>query len=219
MDGTKTSAGGDTAEQGRYFDALFEGRPLLGILRGFTPEETVLRAERAWDLGIEAIEVPVETPERLPALVAAVSAGKRRGKSVGAGTVCTAEQVLMVREAGAVFTVAPGYDRDTAAASLAAGLPHLPGVATPGEIQAALRAGHTWVKLFPARALGSDYLRSLRGPFPRVGLVATGGIDAHNAAEYLDAGADVVAVGSALTDPHQLDLLADLMARRGATGV
>jgi 2-dehydro-3-deoxyphosphogluconate aldolase/(4S)-4-hydroxy-2-oxoglutarate aldolase len=212
--GSASAAPTDAARSGAYFEQIFAGQPLLGILRGFTPEETVARARRAWDLGITCIEVPVERADRLPALLATIEAGRERGHSVGAGTVTTVEQVRVVREAGAAFTVAPGYDPDVAAASQAAGMPHLPGVMTSTEIQAALRAGHTWLKVFPARALGTHYLQSLRGPFPDIKVVATGGMDAHNAPDYLDAGADVVAVGSALADPQQLSLLAALMRAR-----
>lgn len=204
----------DRSSAGDYFGDLFAGQPLLGILRGCTPRETVARAERAWDLGITTVEVTVEVPEQVASLRAAVTAAHERGLRVGAGTVWTPEQVDAVRDAGAAFTVAPGFDPLVAARSRHAGMPHLPGVATPSEVQAALRAGHTWLKTFPAAALGAGFLRLLRGPFPHVRLVATGGIDAGNAAEFLDAGADVVAVGSALSDPTQLDRLAELMERR-----
>lgn len=172
-------------------------------------------AERAWELGVTAVEVTVEVPEQLTALAAAVAAGRERDRQVGAGTVYTADQVDAVAAAGAAFTVAPGHDPAIAARSRAAGLPHLPGVASPSELQAALRDGHAWVKLFPARALGTDYLRALRGPFPGVRIVATGGIDAGNAADFLAAGADVVALGSALNDPRQLDRVTDLLRAAG----
>jgi 2-dehydro-3-deoxyphosphogluconate aldolase/(4S)-4-hydroxy-2-oxoglutarate aldolase len=152
----------------------------------------------------------VERPEQVESLRAAVAAAGQHGHPVGAGTVYTGEQVAAVRAAGAAFTVAPGYDPAVAEQSARAGLPHLPGIATPTEVQAALRGGHTWLKLFPASVLGTGHVRALRGPFPDVRLVATGGIDAGNAADFLAAGVDVVAVGSALTDPAQLPALAAL---------
>ncbi|NYE48166.1 Entner-Doudoroff aldolase [Spinactinospora alkalitolerans] len=196
------------------FDETFADRPVMAILRGMPREETVALATRAWDLGITAVEVPVQTPDAMPSLRAAVEAGAERGRLVGAGTVITTEQVTAVAQAGAAFTVAPGLDPAVAAASLARGLPHLPGVATPTEIQQALRHGLEWVKAFPASALGTAWFAAMRGPFPGLKIVATGGMDARNAAEYLDAGARVVAVGSALTDPVQVDLLAELAQRR-----
>lgn len=197
------------------FDTLFAGQPLLAILRGFSPERTVELAERAWSLGITAVEVPVEVPEQVPALAAAVAAATASGHTVGAGTVYTLEQVDEVLAAGATFTVAPGYDPAVAAYSRDVGLPHLPGVATPSEVQAALAGGHRWLKLFPASALGTGFLRALRGPFPKLRIVATGGIDTHNARDFLAAGADVVAMGSALTDPSRLDEVAALLRPAG----
>ncbi|MFH8252281.1 2-dehydro-3-deoxyphosphogluconate aldolase, partial [Microbacterium sp. B2969] len=90
----------------------------------------------------------------------------------------------------------------------------LPGVATPTEVQLALSLGLTWLKAFPATWLGTSWFRHIRGPFPQATFVATGGIDASNAAEFLDAGVRVVAVGSALEDASQLDRIAALLASR-----
>lgn len=194
-----------------FFLEVFAGQPIMAILRGFSAERTVDLAERAWQLGITAVEVPVEVPEQVGALRAAVVAGRTRGRSVGAGTVYTKEQVDAVLTAGAAFTVAPGHDPEVADYSRQVGLPHLPGVATPTEVQAAIRGGHTWLKVFPASVLGAGHLRVLRGPFPDVHIVATGGMDANNASEFRKAGADVVAVGSALADPTQLEKLATLL--------
>ncbi len=182
----------------------------MAILRGLPASETVTLACRAWDLGIEAVEVPVQTQDALPSLRAAIAAGRERGHGVGAGTVISVDQVRDVAAAGAAFTVAPGFDPEVATASADAGLPHLPGVATPTEIQRALRHGLTWLKAFPAGALGTGWFTAMRGPFPQVAFVATGGIDARNASGYLEAGARMVAVGSALSDPAQVGLLAEL---------
>jgi 2-dehydro-3-deoxyphosphogluconate aldolase/(4S)-4-hydroxy-2-oxoglutarate aldolase len=189
-------------------DDLIGDRRIMAILRGLPERETVDLACRAWDLGIGLVEVPVQTPDALPSLRAAVAAGRERGHRVGAGTVISIEQVGDVAASGAAFTVAPGFDPAVAAASAAAGLPHLPGVATPGEIQQALRNGLTWLKAFPASVLGTGWFAAMRGPFPQIRLVATGGMDAHTAPAYLAAGARVVAVGSALSDPAQVELLA-----------
>jgi 2-dehydro-3-deoxyphosphogluconate aldolase/(4S)-4-hydroxy-2-oxoglutarate aldolase len=185
--------------------------PVMAILRGYDPNRTVELAAQAWDLGIRALEIPIGEPDQLPSLEAAVRAGRERGMPVGAGTVLTPDQVAAAAAAGAAYTVAPGLDVAVLAASLAAGLPHLPGVATPTEVQQAVRAGCTWVKAFPASVLGPAWFRELRGPFPGVRTVATGGVDGHTAAQYLAAGASVVGVGSALSDPAQIELLAALL--------
>ncbi|MGW3888139.1 bifunctional 4-hydroxy-2-oxoglutarate aldolase/2-dehydro-3-deoxy-phosphogluconate aldolase [Micromonospora chokoriensis] len=192
------------------FDHIFGGARVMAILRGLPVAETVRLAERAWDLGIDVVEVPVATADAVPALRAAVEAGAARGRTVGAGTVLDVEQVAASADAGAAFTVAPGLDLAIADAAAARGLPHLPGVATPTEAQQALRHGLTWLKAFPAITLGPAWFKALAGPLPQLRFVATGGLDAGNAAPFLQAGVRVVAVGSALSDPSQLDRLAEL---------
>ena len=185
-------------------DSLLEGRPLLAILRGVPVDRAVALAEAVWDTGIGAVEVPIRDPGAVAVLEAVVQAGAARGERVGAGTVVTTSLVSRARDAGAAFTVAPGFDPEILAASVAAGMPHLPGVATPSDVQHAVKAGCRWLKAFPASSLGSRWLRELRGPFPDVCFVATGGIDAGNAREFLDAGARSLGVGSTLTRPRGL---------------
>lgn len=195
------------------FATLLRGKPLMAILRNVPVERAVALAETVWDSGLGAVEVPIQTPDAVECLRAVAAAAAARGAVVGAGTVVTVEQVKAAADAGAVFTVAPGLDQEVVAASLAAGLPHLPGVATPSEVHHAVRAGCTWLKAFPAASLGAGWLREVRGPFPDVRFVATGGIGAHNAREFLSAGAEALGVGGAVTRPGGLDdLLAVLKA-------
>lgn len=195
------------------FEQLFGQHRIMAVLRGLPAPETVAVAQRAWDLGIELLEVPIGAPAQVSALAAAVAAGRERGKIVGAGTVLTPEQVRAAKEAGAGYTVAPGLDPDVLAASTAAELPHLPGVATPGEVQHAWRLGCRWVKVFPAAVLGPGWFRAIRGPFPTMRYVATGGIGIEAVPDYLAAGADMVALGSAVVNPDHHDRLAMLLRR------
>ncbi|MEU4567943.1 bifunctional 4-hydroxy-2-oxoglutarate aldolase/2-dehydro-3-deoxy-phosphogluconate aldolase [Micromonospora sp. NPDC023956] len=192
------------------FAPVFGRARVMVILRDLPAEETVRLAGRAWDLGIEVVEVPVRTPDALPALRAAVRAGAERDRRVGAGTVYTVEQVRRAADAGAAFTVAPGFDPAVVDAAADCGLPHLPGVATPTEAQRARDHGLRWLKAFPATSLGPQWFRAVAGPLPELRFVATGGIDAGNAGDFLAAGVRVVAVGSALADPAQIDRLAEL---------
>lgn len=190
---------------------LFEGQRLMAILRGFGTERSLALATRAWDLGIDAVEIPIQSARDVDALAAVVAAGAERGKTVGAGTVISTDHVRQAADAGAGFTVSPGFDLAVVTASLAHGMPMLPGVATPTEVQAAFAAGLSWVKAFPASELGAGWFRAMKGPFPEVRFVATGGIDANNAEQFLSAGVSTVAVGSALEDPTQLDRLAAIL--------
>ena len=194
-----------------WFDSAFARCRLMAILRGRTPQRTVELAQRAWDVGMDWVEVPIESNGSTEALAAAIEAGRARDRTVGAGTVTSLERVRQAAEAGAVFTVAPGLDSDVVRASFETGLPHLPGVATPSDIQAAKRIGLRWLKAFPAAALSDAWFRAMRGPFPEVRFVATGGLDAGNAQLFLDAGADVIAVGSALEESGQMEALSALL--------
>lgn len=193
-------------------ETLLGGSPIMAIFRNMAPDEAVALAHRAWDLGIDLVEVPIQTPDAVPSLEAVIRAGAERGKLVGSGTVVTVEQVEVSKRLGAAFSVAPGLNRDVAEASARLAVPHLPGVATATEIQDAVGLGFTWVKAFPASVLGTSWFTTMRGPFPNVRFVATGGMDAGNARAFLAAGVSTVAVGSALADPRQVDLLADILA-------
>ena len=171
---------------------------MLAILRGVDPASAAATAEECWRAGIPLVEVSLSGEDSVAALEAVCRRGRELGRSAGAGTVLTADQVALSAEAGAAFAVAPGLDAAAAAAARELELPYLPGVATPSEVQQALGLGWRTLKLFPASVLGTDWLRSLAGPFPEVGFVAVGGIDARNAAGWLEAGAVGIGVGSAL---------------------
>lgn len=192
------------------FEEIFGEHRVMAILRGMVPEETTRVAGDAWDAGVEVLEVTIGTSDAVPALAAAVAAGAERGRPVGAGTVTSPEQVRAAARAGARYTVAPGFDPEVLAASLAAGVPHLPGVATGTEVQRAHRAGCRWMKAFPATVLTPAWFRAIRGPFPDVAYVGTGGITVDTARDFLDAGARAVGLSTSATDPT-LRRLAELV--------
>lgn len=187
-----------------WFDERFGGSRTLVIARGLGAPATLALAEQVWAAGVPLFEVPIQTPADIEALRAVAAAAAARGLAVGAGTVVLPEQVAVARDAGAAFVVSPGLDDEVVRACLDAGLAVLPGVATPSEVQRALRLGLRWVKAFPAAQLGTGWFRAMRAPFPDVRLVATGGITPDNADEYLAAGARAAAFGSGLTEPGQL---------------
>lgn len=199
-----------------WFDDAFAGAPLMAILRGMGVERSVAVAATAWNLGIDSVEVPLQTDEDEAALRELVRLGAERGKVVGAGTIIAVEQIERAAAAGARYLVSPGLDPEVVRAAQGTGIPILPGVATPSEVQQAVALGLTWLKAFPAEWLGTQWFSHLRGPFPQVRFVATGGMNAQNAGAFLDAGVKVVAVGSALEDPVQLEQLAQLLADRAS---
>jgi 2-dehydro-3-deoxyphosphogluconate aldolase / (4S)-4-hydroxy-2-oxoglutarate aldolase len=202
-------------ESDEYFDTCFRDCQVMVIMRGYRPEDAVALASHAWSMGIVNTEVTLQDSTGIEALQAVVDAGRTVGRTVGAGTVTSRDLVHQAADAGAEFTVAPGTDPDIIKASLAAGLPHLPGVATPSEVGAVQRLGLRWVKAFPAAQLGPEWIRAVHDPFPQIKIVATGGINATNAANFLDNGVQAVALGSALKDPSQIARLHSILPQSG----
>lgn len=133
--------------------------------------------------GITCAEVTLRTPAALEALRLMTAVPNFLA---GVGTVRTVAELEAARAAGAAFAVSPGLDEQIVSAATKHGMPVLPGVATASEVQLALRLGLRVVKFFPADRLGGlDTIRALRGPFPEVGFVPSGGVTASSAIEYL----------------------------------
>ncbi len=118
--------------------------------------------------------------------------------TIGAGTVMTIEQATAAVEAGARFLVCPHLDIQLVQYSISLGVPIVPGVMTPTEIQSALNAGASFVKIFPANVLGTGFVKDILGPFSGLQMMVTGGLNADNFLSYLKAGASVVGMGSSL---------------------
>ncbi len=149
------------------------------------------------EAGLNAIEVTLNSPnafnsiERLAARFGSMTA-------VGAGTVLRPEEVERAADAGAQFIVSPNRDKRVIEVTKRLNLVSLPGCFTPSEIVEALSAGADAAKLFPASSLGVAFVKALRGPFPELRVVPTGGVTPDAAREYLAAGAWAVAAGSEL---------------------
>ena len=117
---------------------------------------------------------------------------------MGAGTLVTRAQVAEAAEAGASYLVSPGLDDEVVASMRVTSLPAIAGILTPTEIMRGVRLGADVMKLFPGSLGGPSYLRSLRGPFPNVPFMPTGGVSADNVGDWLSAGAIAVGAGSEL---------------------
>ena len=174
------------------------------------------------DGGIRVLEVTVDTPGSWDAIERA--AATRPRLVVGAGTVTDPRQVRRLAAIGGRFVVSPGFDRDVVTAALDAGLEPLPGVMTGTEVLAARKAGAQFFKLFPAGALGEQYLRELRGPFGTECFVPTGGVSVARIQDWLNAGAFAVALGGELagrTAPGEEDEAAavEAMTQRAQTAL
>lgn len=171
--------------------------PVVGLLRRWPPERVIETADAARSAGIGVFEITLDSDRALEQIAAVRD---RFGDSllVGAGTVVSPGQIGDAQAAGAQFIVSPHLDPDVVRAANQAGLPAVPAVLSPTELTAAMRLDPVLVKLFPAGPLGPAYLRALRGPYPDIGILTTGGVDETNAAAFLEAGATAVALGSSL---------------------
>jgi 2-dehydro-3-deoxyphosphogalactonate aldolase len=183
------------------FDAAFARCPLIAILRGVKPDEVEAVGEALVEAGFSLIEVPLNSPDPLDSI--GRLADRMKGRAViGAGTVLTTADVAAVADAGGTMIISPNTNVDVIAASARAGLVSLPGFATPSEAFAALGAGATALKLFPAEAASPAVLKAFGAVVP-VGtrLLPVGGIAPETMAPWLAAGAAGFGLGSALYRP------------------
>jgi 2-dehydro-3-deoxyphosphogalactonate aldolase len=180
------------------FDAALERCPLIAILRGVRPDEVEAIGEALVAAGFLLIEVPLNSPDPIDSI--ARLARRFEGRAlIGAGTVTRADQVAAVVEAGGAMIVSPNCDPAVIAATRAAGLASLPGVMTPSEGLAALEAGATALKLFPAEAASPTLLRAMRAVLPPdTRVLPVGGIAPDTLARWLRAGAAGAGLGSEL---------------------
>ena len=176
---------------------LFQGEPVLGIVRG-VPEnslEGVLNS--ADDAGLKFLEITLNTHHALRLIETSVA--KYEGSlCIGAGTVRTREQAKQAVASGARFLVSPALNEEVASYCRNQALPYFPGALTPGEIEKAWLAGATMVKVFPASQWGPQYFREIKGPFEDIPLMAVGGVTAENIPAYFSAGASAVAIGGSV---------------------
>lgn len=183
------------------FDTAFAHLPLVAILRGVLPAEVESIGEALVDAGFALVEVPLNSPDPLDSI--ARLARSLAGRAiVGAGTVLRVEQVDAIKAAGGAMIVSPNADPAVIARSRREGLVSLPGVATPSEAFAALDAGATALKLFPAEGASPAVLKAMRAVLPAdLRILPVGGIAPDTMAPWRAAGAAGFGLGSALYRP------------------
>ncbi|MFB9952426.1 2-dehydro-3-deoxy-6-phosphogalactonate aldolase [Rhizobium puerariae] len=183
------------------FEEALKACNLVAILRGIRPEEAESVGEVLVEAGWRIIEVPLNSPEPLKSIERLV---KRFGDRalIGAGTVLTPAQVADVAATGAKVIISPNANPEVIRASRAAGLISLPGVATPTEAFAAIDAGATGIKAFPAEAIPPLIIKAWKAVLPKhIPVLAVGGVTPENMAAYRQAGAAGFGIGSSLYKP------------------
>ncbi|WP_456286035.1 bifunctional 4-hydroxy-2-oxoglutarate aldolase/2-dehydro-3-deoxy-phosphogluconate aldolase [Microbacterium sp. JZ70] len=170
---------------------------LIVVMRASAAEEYDRVLDVLLGAGVRSVELTLTTPgtiERLPAL------RERYGDvaDLGVGTVVDREQLRRAAEAGADYIVTPITSSALLAEAAHVRVPFVPGGLTPTELESSWSAGASAVKIFPAGQVGAGYVKDLRGPFPDMQVVPSGGVDRDSAAEWLRAGAVAVSVGGPL---------------------
>jgi 2-dehydro-3-deoxyphosphogalactonate aldolase len=183
------------------FDEAFARFPLIAILRGVRPDEVEAIGDVLVAAGFTILEVPLNSPDPLNS-ISRLSRSLEGRAMVGAGTVLRVEDVTAVAEAGGTLIISPNANPRVIAAAADAGLVALPGIATPTEAFAALEAGATALKLFPAEHATPAVLKAMRAVLPtNTRVLPVGGIAPDNMEPWLAAGAAGFGLGSALFKP------------------
>ena len=194
-------------------EAIVRDTKVVAIIRG-VPAETCVRLADAYRRGgICLVEVTFNqrAPEPWKDTAAAIRAIREEFVGevrAGAGTVLTCEQLSMCEDAGGEYIVTPNVKPDLIRSAADRGLVAMPGALTPSEAVDAWDAGASFVKLFLAGSLGSDYVKAVRAPLSHIPFLAVGGVSAANAADFMRAGCVGVGVGGNLTNKEWIEACA-----------
>ena len=176
---------------------LLRRTQIIAVLRARDAADYAPVIDVLLEHGVRSVELTLSTPgtfEHLPALVA----GDAGEKEIGVGTITTVEEAQRAIDAGAQYLVTPVLDAAIIDFAVRAGVPIFPGGLTPTELFAGWRAGATAVKIFPAQTVGPQFGTHLRGPFPDLEFVPSGGISLDDVPAWLEAGAVAVSLGGPL---------------------
>lgn len=182
---------------------------LIVIVRGVESEKLIPLAEAMYAGGVRLLEITYRADGKVPDEETANNIrtlcehfGDRM--AIGAGTVLTERQVNLTAQAGGKYIISPNTNEAVIRATREAGLVSIPAAYTPTEIERAYECGADFVKLFPVTALGPSYVKAVRGPLPHIPLLAVGGVDLSNLADYAKAGVCGFGVGGNIIDKQAL---------------
>ena len=170
---------------------------LLAVIRGPSPELTLKMVDALVAGGVFGIEITYSTPNA-PEVVHSLAQKYGQEIMLGMGTLVEPAQATEAVQSGANFLVSPHCEKTLAEAMVATGLPVMIGALTPTEVMQAYRFGSDVVKIFPGSLVGPDYIKTLRGPYPYIPMMPTGGVNVENIADWFAAGVFAVGAGSNL---------------------
>jgi 2-dehydro-3-deoxyphosphogluconate aldolase/(4S)-4-hydroxy-2-oxoglutarate aldolase len=185
--------------------ARIEEIGIIPALRVSSPEDALFAAEAIAGGGIPIVEVTMTVPGAIEVISELVR--NRPEMIIGAGTVWDTETASRCLKAGATFLTTPGLDLKTVDFALQENVAVFPGALTPTEVMMAWNAGVDFVKVFPCAPLGgAPYIKMLKAPFPQVPLIASGGVNQQNVADFILAGAAAVGIGAHLIPKKAIEL-------------
>lgn len=177
---------------------------IVPVVRASNSQQALLAADAVCAGGIPIVEITMTVPGAID-VIAQLARTVGDTVLIGAGTVLDADTARKCISAGAKFIVSPGFDRETADLVWREGRLMMAGALTPTEIMAAWKAGADFVKIFPCGSVGgAKYIRALRGPFPQVPFIPTGGVNLETAGDFIRAGAAALGVGGELVQADAL---------------
>lgn len=184
-------------------EMMLENAKLVSIIREVAEKEIIPIMEGLVEEGIRWFEISLSDGENgMQCIRTSRKHFKGRDVYIGAGTVTKKEEIDVLSDMGVPYILTPGFDEQIVRYALKRKIGVLPGVLTPSEVQAAANCGIHLVKLFPADAFSNHYIKSLKGPFPRMDYVAVGGVTPENATTFYRLGYKGVAAGSNLVPKH-----------------
>lgn len=174
---------------------------LVAVIRGPAPDLTIHMVEALVKGGVHGIEITYSTPN---AEEVVRQLDKHFGDAItlGMGTLTHPDQAATAQAAGARFLVSPHCEAELSKAMVVTGLAVMIGALTPTEVEAAYRLGSDVVKIFPGSLVGPGYIKALKGPFPNIPMMPTGGVSLENIGEWFAAGVYAVGAGSELCPPQ-----------------
>jgi 2-dehydro-3-deoxyphosphogluconate aldolase / (4S)-4-hydroxy-2-oxoglutarate aldolase len=178
---------------------LFDKMPVIGIIRNLTVADINFVLPIYKQAGFTTIEITLNTPEAL-SVISSLALEYKGELNVGAGTVCTIDDLTDAVNAGANFIVTPIFKAEVVKKCVSMEVPIFPGAFSPTEIYEAWELGASMIKLYPASVVGPAYVSAVLAPLNKVKLMPTGGIHLSNMLAFMKAGATSLGIGSELFD-------------------
>ncbi|MCK1255822.1 bifunctional 4-hydroxy-2-oxoglutarate aldolase/2-dehydro-3-deoxy-phosphogluconate aldolase [Streptococcus uberis] len=178
---------------------------VVAVVRANSPEKATKIVDAIIDGGIKSIELTYSVPQANEVIKELKDKYKDKGIIIGAGTVLEPISARLAIIAGAQFIVSPCFDKEVAKLCNLYQVPYIPGVLTPSEVKIALEYGSEVIKLFPGDISGAKMIKDLKGPFPDLNILPSGGVNVDNIADWIKSGATMVSAGTSLSAPAEKD--------------